>query len=139
MRFTYPWSFLRPPEEGGILVPVLDVFLATGTTALVRERFLVDSGADMSMGPKWLCDSLGLTWQAGTPIEIRGISPRAECAVLATVHQVDLYIVEADLRVQIPFCFAEGDVPLLLGREGLFDAFRVSFDKRDGVTVFESC
>jgi len=37
----------------------------------------------------------------------------------------------------VPFCFAEGDAPLLLGREGFFDAFRVTFDKQRLVTLFE--
>jgi hypothetical protein len=40
-------------------------------------------------------------------------------------------------RIRIPMCFAEGNAPLLLGREGFFDAFRVEFDKRQALTVFE--
>jgi len=36
----------------------------------------------------------------------------------------------------IPCCFADGDVSLILGRAGFFDAFRIEFDQRRRLTVF---
>jgi hypothetical protein len=50
---------------------------------------------------------------------------------------LDIYIRDAGCQLTFPFCFAEGDAPLLIGREGFFDAFRVAFDKPQLVTVFE--
>ncbi len=54
------------------------------------------------------------------------------------LHSVEIYVREAACRVTIPFCFAEADAPLLLGRDGFFDAFGVHFDKRKLLTTFES-
>ena len=50
--------------------------------------------------------------------------------VRAMIHPLDIYVREAGCQLTIPFCFAEGDALLLLGREGFFDAFRVHFDKQ---------
>ncbi len=111
MTFTKPWSLLQPLEEGGIPVPILDAYLEKSTGELIRDKFLVDSGADVSMGPRRLCDLLGLSWDEGVKVEIVGISPRKECAVTATIHQVAIYIPEAARRITLPFCFAEGDAP----------------------------
>jgi hypothetical protein len=45
---------------------------------------------------------------------------------------------DADRRLTIPICFADSDdAPLLLGREGSFDAFGISFDKMNLLTRFD--
>ena len=90
------------------------------------------------MGPKRLCQLMGLNWSAGTPVQLRGISPREECMIAGMIHSVEIFVAEAARRITIPFCFADGDdAPLLLGREGFFDAFRVSLDKKQLLTTFE--
>jgi hypothetical protein len=137
MSFTKPWRTLLGPDERDKRLPVLDIFLRTAGGSFVREVFVVDSGADLSMGPRRLCDLLGIDWDDGQPIELRGIAQRDECVVPAVIHDVQVYIREAGCRLVIPFCFAEGDAPLLLGREGFFDAFRIDFDKQQSVTAFE--
>ena len=82
-------------------------------------------------------DDLGLSWDEGQSVTLRGISTRDECAVAARVHQVELYVRDARCRLTVPFCFAEGDAPLLLGRDGFFDIVRVQFDKTKLLTMFE--
>jgi len=137
MRFTKPWRTLSGPDEQEKRLPVLDVFLRTHGGAFVREVFVVDSGADLSMGPRRLCDLVGLTFEDGVRIELRGIAQHEECVVPAAIHPLEIFVREAGCSLAIPFCFAEGDAPLLLGREGFFDAFRIEFDKRRLVTSFE--
>jgi hypothetical protein len=137
MKFTKPWALLQPADEGGTPVPILDMRLRKSTGGYERQVFVVDSGADVSMAPRWLCDMLGLVWNTGAAAELRGISPRDECVVAATVHVVEVHIVEADRRLYLPFCFADGDAPLLIGRDGFFDAFRIQFDKSRYLTTFE--
>ncbi len=36
----------------------------------------------------------------------------------------------------VPVCFADGDTSQILGREGFFDAFRITFDKQRFTTEF---
>jgi hypothetical protein len=136
MTFTKPWVAF--PQEPECRVPVLDICLRTTEGQETRELFVVDSGADVSMATRYLCDALGLAWEAGTMVELRGIVAREECKVLASLHSVEVYLPDADRRLAIPICFADSDdAPLLLGREGFFDAFTISFDKRNLQTRFD--
>jgi len=137
MSFSKPWRTLSRSEDREKRLPILDVYLRTTRGPFVREVFVVDSGADVSMGPRRLCELVGLRWEEGELIELQGIAPRRECVVQAAIHPLDIYIREAGCRLTVPFCFAAGDAPLLLGREGFFDAFRVTFDKQRSVTHFD--
>ena len=125
------------PDDREKRLPVLDIFLRTAAGPFLRDVFIVDSGADVSMGPRRLCELVGLRWVDGQPIELHGISPRRECSVPAAIRPLDVYVREARCRLTIPFCFAAGNAPLLLGRDGFFDAFRVTFDKQRLSTEFE--
>jgi hypothetical protein len=137
MKFAKPWASF-PSVDGSVeWRPVLEPYFKMPDGGLTRQLFVVDSGADVSLGPQWLCSLIGLDWDAGRPVQLRGISPREDCAVAGRIHQVDRYILEAACQITVPFCFAEGDAPLLLGREGFFDAFRVLLDKPRYITEFE--
>lgn len=137
MRFFKSWMYVPTPEGADIGVPILDVLLKSRTGRRVRETFVVDSGADISLAPRTLCEKLGITWRKGSRKELSGISSKKECVVAARVHDVEIYPREANCRIVIPLCFAEGEAPLLLGREGFFDAFRIEFDKARALTSFE--
>src|SRR5947209_1113591 len=109
MTFTKPWGVFPSDDGNEIHAPLLDVSLLTAEGNAIQETFVVDSGADISMGPRRLCGLLGLDWDSGTPVELRGISPREECKIRATIHQVEILVREVSRRITIPFCFAEGD------------------------------
>ncbi len=131
MSFVKPWtSLLAPDEPVTPSLPTLDVVLAAGENRLLLETFLVDSGADISMAPRQLCDELGLDWGVGEPISLKGISPRPECAVAAMIFEVELLVPDIGVAFSIPICFADGDTSQLIGREGFFDFFRITFDKQ---------
>jgi hypothetical protein len=57
--------------------------------------------------------------------------------VRARVLQVELLVPDIGVAFTIPICFADGDTSQLLGREGFFDAFRITFDKQRFTTEFE--
>src|ERR1700724_109300 len=107
MTFSKPWiAFPQDPETR---VPVLDVCFRTAEGQETRELFVVDSGADVSMATRYLCDDWGLAWDAGTLVELRGIVAREECKVVARLHLVEIYVRDADRRFAIPMCFADSD------------------------------
>ena len=103
----------------------------------IPEWFLVDSGADLSMAPRRLCDALGLIWEEGELIKLQEISPRPECSVPGRIHSVDVVVREVDCQLRMPICFTECESASLLGREGFFDAFVVAYDKPGRMTKFE--
>ena len=90
MNFTKPW--IAFPQDPDMKVPVLDVTFRTSEGQETRELFVVDSGADVSMATRYLCEALGLRGEAGSPVELRGIVPREECRVLARLHPVEVYV-----------------------------------------------
>jgi hypothetical protein len=137
MKFAIPWLSVTQPDGSVISRPILTVNLAQVDGRFVRETGIVDSGADMTMAPRRLCELLGYDWSLGTPTVLRGIAPREECQVKAMIHPVDIFIREAGCRLTIPVCFAETDGGLLLGREALFDTFRIQFDQSQLQTLFE--
>ncbi len=135
MTFTRPWVAF--PQDPDTKVPVLDVSFRIAEGQETR-LFVVDSGADVSMATRYLCELLGLRWDAGGEVELRGIVPREECRVRARLHPVEIYLPDADRRLTIPMCFADSDdAPMLLGREGFFDAFGIYFDKKNLLTRFD--
>jgi len=136
MRFTKEWTEFVRPLGGSVWRPTLDVSVAV-TTGWETHRFLVDSGADVSMAPYGLFRLLGKRWGDGEPHILRGISRRKVCAIEGRVHGVEILVAEVGLRFTIPMCFARADVPFLLGREGFFDYFVVTFDKPARKTHFE--
>jgi hypothetical protein len=138
MSFVKPWtSLLSPDEPVASRVPTIDVVFAASDNRLRLETFLVDSGADISMAPRQLCDELGLDWDAGQPIDLRGICSNPECVVPGRILEVELLVPEVGIAFAIPICFTDGDASQLLGREGFFDSFRITFDKQRLTTEFE--
>ena len=136
--FVKPWTSIdSPAEPDSLLVPTLEVLLPTHDGRLRRTEFLVDSGADISMAPRRLCDALGLDWDTGEPIILNGISSKPECAVAARVFVVEMLIPEIGVALAIPICFADADASLLLGRKGFFECFRITFDMPRMETLFE--
>ena len=105
MTFSKPW--IAFPQDPDTKVPVLDIYFRTAEGQETRELFVVDSGADVTMATRYLCEALGLRWEAGAEVELRGIVPREECRILARLHSVEIYVRDADRRLTIPICFAD--------------------------------
>ena len=138
MRFQQNWSADMAPD-GRLLgfEPTLTVDMLVPTRPTLQWTFLVDSGAEWSMAPRELCDLLGLHWEDGVPLSLRGISPREECNVDGRIHDVEILIQQINRRLVIPICFVTELTTSLLGRCVFFDAFRIEFDQPYRSTVFE--
>jgi hypothetical protein len=89
------------------------------------------------MAPYELFRELGRQWQDGEPITLRGISPRKVCIVQGRTHEVEILVPDADVLLCLPMVFARGNAPFVLGREGFFDYFDVTFEKAERRTVFQ--
>lgn len=136
IRFVREWREFMHPTGISIFRPVLPV-LVRGRQSFIERDFLLDSGADLSMAPQELCRELGLRWQDGAPITLRGISQRKTCLVQGRIHEVDILVPDANVMLHLPMVFTRGNVPFVLGREGFFDIFDIAFEKTDRRTVFQ--
>jgi len=124
------------PDGSVVYRPVLPV-LVRGPKGWLPRYFLVDSGADYSMAPHELCRQLGLRWRDGASVTLRGISQRKTCAVQGRIHQVEVLLPKAALLLQLPMVFAKGNAPFVLGQEGFFEAFNITFERTKRKTVFQ--
>jgi len=136
MKFIRDWTEFVRPAGGSVWRPTIDLAVG-GVKGWELHRFLVDSGADLSMAPYSLFRLLGRSWDEGDKLVLRGISRRKVCLIEGRVHEVDILVVEVGVQLSIPICFARGEVPFLVGREGFFDHFLVSFDQLARKTIFE--
>jgi len=136
--FVKRWRAVLPPTVPvNPKVPAIDVLLAGPNRRVLRRTFLVDTGADVTLAPRRLCELLGFDWPAGEPMRLAGIASRPECAVEARLFDLEFLIPDLAIGITVPVCFADGDSSLLLGREGFFDCFRIEFDKSRLLTRFE--
>ena len=129
MEFVRQWKPYVTEDGSVVCRPVLKAFLRLKNGRLGKYDFVVDSGADISLGPRQLARDLGLDWRKGERTELTGISKRKVCRLTGRLFTVEMAIPEVDAPLQIPICLASVEAPFLLGREGFFDAFRVEFDK----------
>lgn len=136
IRFVHEWREFTRPDGSVIYRPLLPI-LVHGRDGFLPRYFLVDSGADLTMAPQELCRQLGLHWQDGAPITLRGISQRKICLVQGRIHKVDILVPDVGVMLRLPVVFARGNAPFVLGREGFFDACDVTFDKANRRTVFQ--
>ncbi len=132
--FTREWVRQRT-RTGIVYRPTVDLLFREGTGYNLYS-FIVDSGADISLAPRQLAQRLGVEWVTGTRVRLSGISPRPECSVDGRVHTVHAIVPELAHELKLSICFAEGDAPYLVGREGFFDKFKVTLDKTRQRTVF---
>ncbi len=114
---------------GKVKRPVADVEISKGQNKLTMS-FYVDSGADLTLIPKSLGDSLGLESDASDIKEVQGVGARQIPVVL---RKVNLKIGKKELEAEVAWSLIE-EVPLLLGRKDIFDNFEISF--KDNKTTF---
>ena len=74
---------LPPTEPVNPDVPAIDVVLSGPNGKAMRRTFLVDSGADVSMAPRRLCELARLDGSAGW--DSTGSRLASECASSATL------------------------------------------------------
>lgn len=130
MRFPYiklpgpdsqkPW-FSRP------LIPVR----VYGPSSSLPLRALVDSGADRALFHESIGRELGLDVRSGTVENFYGIEGRR---VPVFLHRIRLSVDGLPGEIELVAGFTESaGVHALLGQEGFFDAYRISFERKRGI------
>jgi hypothetical protein len=122
-------------RAGTVYRPIIDLLFSEKTGHNVYS-FIVDSGADISLAPRHLAERIGLDWIKGSRVTLTGISPIPECALEGRIHRVTPVIPDLALGLELRMCFANGNAPYLIGRDGFFDQFAVTLDEKQRRTVF---
>lgn len=117
--------------EGTILRPVADVFFRSHTGVWIEFHPYIDSGADITMIPLSFGKLLGFRLRESEVQQIGGI--RGSVPVI--YGKTSIRIGAAEFSVRIAWSLIE-DVPPLLGRADVFDAFNITFRQHDGTIEF---
>ena len=117
-----PFQIVRSPRLGLVRRPVIFAALS-GPRGTWESRFLLDSGADISLIPHPFGRRLGLS-ASGAPIgRCGGIG---EGVITYHLCHVALHIEHLALRIRIGWCTAETP-HFILGRLDVFDLLDIEF------------
>jgi hypothetical protein len=121
----------RVEPGAAVLVPVVLAELPT-PLGIYPLRLLVDSGADCTMLSRALGDLAGITVRSLPKTKVKGIAGQSLDVYRGTVS---LCIANLNLPPIACLYLDLDNAPLLLGREGFFDLFNITFDNRRKKTV----
>ncbi|MBI2449814.1 hypothetical protein HYV49_05985 [Candidatus Pacearchaeota archaeon] len=114
---------------GPILRPVARIILINGNIEF-PEYVYVDSGADITLISKSVGDTLGFKIESTDNItEIKGIGERG---VPIIIKKLKIKLGEKLFDARIAWALIE-EVPLLLGREDVFNLFEINFKKNSKI------
>jgi hypothetical protein len=129
VRFSYRREFSH--VLGEILRPLASVQVRAVRGHWFPALMYVDSGADITLVPSDFGKILGmdLTKNRSSLAGVAGAPLRV--SLQSTEVKIGSAIEKAKIAVA-----ARNDVPYLLGREGLFKAFKITFEEYRGLTSF---
>ncbi len=128
--FKYRKEFSKISKE--IYRPVGEIFLKTDTNE-INVPMYIDSGADITIIPRILGESLGFEVGDSKILELSGIG-KAKVPVIP--KQVKMKIGGKEFDARIAWCLEE-EIPPLLGRLDIFNKFKIIFDEKSKEIIFE--
>jgi len=117
---------------GSIRRPVADVYLKTKVNSWIEFHPYIDSGADLTLLPLSLGKLIGLHLDERKVMQIGGIAG----GIPIMNSQCQMRIGNEEMNVRIGWALIE-DVPPLLGRTNIFDAFEIIFRQKAGTITFQ--
>ena len=118
----FPFESRVSERFGQILKPIIPVRVV-GPERGVNIFMLLDSGADISMLPYSVGETLGLEFDMARRSEVQGIG---EGSVPYVLSQVRLEIENVEISVRIGWALIE-EIPFILGRLDVFREFAIEF------------
>lgn len=124
--FPIPPSNKLDPKQGSLLRPVVDIILRKKDGGEIGYSALIDSGADYCLFHGSIGEQLGLNVKKGKPLNFYGTGGKNQTAYF---HEVTYSIARTSVTTMVGFCYGITSLNVgLLGQNGFFDKFRVSFD-----------
>jgi len=135
LKMTTVFKYQKERSKIGnhVLRPVAEVGLIADNRE-IRVPMYIDSGADITLIPRLLGESLGFEVGDSKIIELSGVG---EKKVPVVIKKVILIIGIHNLDARIAWSLME-EVPPLLGRMDVFRRFRIIFDEEKETIRFEN-
>ena len=134
MEFTFPYRRERSKLFGKIYRPVVPVDLRWEHGEWMNQKMYIDSGADISLIPLKLGDSLGfdMIYDDIKEMKVIGYS-----TISVIIENVNIKLCDIEFNARVAWSMIE-DVPSLLGRMDIFDKFEIIFMQKEKNVVLYS-
>ena len=126
MKYEYTVVADETETGGNVLKrPIVDVEISNGKH---KRTFvaLIDSGADRIHMPSYIASILGIDREKCPRVTSMGISMEGTAGFLS---ELTFRIHGQTAPFTAPVVFIDTDIPVLLGREGFFDKYRIRFEQ----------
>lgn len=128
MTLSFKYKSIVRPDGNIIKTPSIPIIISGDSQLRIEVIALLDSGADVSIIPLDVAELLQINLN-DEKSKSRGIGGEVE--VINTKMSVNIKKGHEDYSFTIPVQVIKGDssIPIILGREGFFDKFHITFDQ----------
>jgi len=130
---TNPTHVALFPSHHQILLPRIKVVLRYQQRK-TRILALVDSGSEYCLFPKDIADLLGINVTAGPRLLITGIG---NSKINFFFHEIEILLDKYYIKTKVGFATSGIGTSGLLGQQGFFEHFLVSFNYRNNYIEFK--
>ena len=123
-RFSFPYKKEPSSIFGYVYRPVVEMYLRTGEGEWFNVSPYADSGADITILPRSVCEILGLRLQDGQENVVTGVSGEE---IKIFIHKITVRIGDEEIEIRAGFAERE-DIPYLLGRTDILNRFNIPFE-----------
>ena len=129
MTLNFRYKIIKRPDGTESKTPSIPITLI-GTSTRFDSIALIDSGADISAIPKDIAELLGININKEIT-QAFGIGGKVDSVESKMNIIVEKGHEHYPLELPVKIILGEYDFPILLGREGFFDNFIISFYQED--------
>lgn len=135
---TLIYHFKKLPGKKGALIktPSIPITFGSSSSLKLSEIALVDSGADCSIIPFGLAEVLNLDLSGDKSVSWGLSGEPIEC--IETKVKLNFGNSQENYSFEIPVLVSPNDnCPVILGRKGFFERFKISFTARQGILTLK--
>ena len=126
MRASFPLSYKYDPDFGIVSEPVIPVLILTKKGTYNLYDFILDTGADCCILPKYVAADLGIDLKSLPKMCFKGIE-----GGLIDAYRTKLVMKIADISIEANCAISSRErSPFVLGRADIFDHFNILFDNQ---------
>lgn len=130
-RFSFPYKKEPSTVFGYVHRPVVEVYLRTRVGDWFKVSAYADSGADITVFPRSVCELLGLRLQDGQDSTVTGVGGEE---IRIFIHKIMVRIGDEELKIRAGFAERES-IPYLLGRTDILTYFNILFEEHRVVFI----
>tara|TARA_Y100000310_G_scaffold301013_1_gene337114 strand:+ start:367 stop:798 length:432 start_codon:yes stop_codon:yes gene_type:complete len=130
MVVSFKYKTIKRPDDQEVKTPSIPVTLIGNSPIRIEFMALIDSGADLSIIPQDVAELINLDL-SGEKDKSRGIGGEVEVVNSKMKIHIEKKHERYLLEVPVQVVLGESKIPIILGREGFFDHFKIIFDQRN--------